>query len=611
VTVPFTTSGGRLLRDGSPFTALGVNYLPAQAGCRMWADWDLAAICADFRRIAASGLNSVRLFLVWRDMTLGPETVCPRAVRRVEQVVAAAADTGLACIVSLFTIWMNGQLLDLPWREGRSPWHDQAMLAAEEDLARQVARALRARRNMLAYDLGDELWNISPAAARTLSRAEVAAWQGRLAAVIRQEHPDALVLQANDASGVFATGPYGSDNSAALDLIGTHGFPTWAPGSIESTMSYKATSLAPFLAQVASAYGTPILDELGSYGTDEPTTAAYLRAASASALGNGAAGIFAWCWQDIASAADPYSERPAERQAGLNRLDGSAKPAMRDYASVARQASALATRRGRPATALYLPRRFRGLGGTYLDTAGSAVATFYAYLLLKRAHIDFNVTTDDLADRALIVCPSLAQVTVADLDCLTTAVEHGATAYISLGDHLHGYPGERLAGAVLTDFALPGRGNSAIRWDDERWSISWRTATGRPTTMRATTATVLGTYTDGSPALVRHRVGDGQVLFCNAPFEQQLDQPGRLTAAGWQRFYLRLAALAGVRPLIDCAEPDLEIIPVGTEAGPAVLAVNHGQHAVETTLVHLGPKEWAIADLAQERQTPMPSSPAR
>jgi hypothetical protein len=592
----FTTSGGRLLRDGSPFAALGVDYLPAQAGCRMWADWDLAAISEDFRRIAASGLNSVRLFLVWRDVTLGPETVCPRAMRHVEQVVAAADDAGLACVISLFTIWMNGQLLDLPWREGRSPWHDQVLLAAEEDLARQVARALRARGNVLAYDLGDELWNISPDAARTLSRAEVAVWQGRLAAAIRDEDPQALVLQANDASGVFGTGPYGSDNSAALDLIGTHGFPTWAPGSIESTLSYKATSLAPFLAQVASAYGTPILDEVGSYGTDEPTAAAYLRAATASALGNGAAGIFAWCWQDLASTADPYWERPAERQAGLNRLDGSAKPAMHEYAKVARLASVLMARRDRPKTALFLPDRFRGHSGSYLDTAGSAVATFYAYLLLKRAHIDFDVTTDDLADRALIVCPSPAQLTLADLERLTTAVERGATAYISLGDHLHGYPGERLAGAVITDFAPPGRGNAAILWEDQRWSISWRTATGRPTTMRATTSTVLGTYPDGSPALVRHPVGDGQVLFCNAPFEQQLDRPGRLTAVGWQRFYLRLAAMAGVGPLVDCADPDREIIPVGTQAGPAVLAVNHGQHAVETTLVRLGPKEWGIAD---------------
>lgn len=80
-------------------------------------------------------------------------------------------------------------------------------------------------------------------------------------------------------------------------------------------------------------------------------------------------------------------------------------------------------------------------------------------------------------------------------------------------------------------------------------------------------------------------------MSCSAPFEQQLDRPGRLTAAGRERFYLRLA---GVRPLVDCADPDPEVISVETEARPAVLTVNHGQHPVEIRLMHLGPKEWAV-----------------
>jgi Beta-galactosidase trimerisation domain len=609
MTVAFTASDGRLLRDGHRFVALGVNYIPARTGMRMWADWDQAAVSADFRRIAAAGLNAVRLFLVWRDFQPEPGAVCPGALRRAQCAVSAAADAGLACVVSLFTIWMNGQLLDLPWRNGRSPWHDPVLLAAEEDLARQVARSLRPCGNVLGYDLGDELWNISPGAAATLTRAEVAGWQGRLAGAIRQEAPGSLVLQANDASGVFGSGPYGCDNSAGLDLIGTHGFPTWAPGSIESTLSYKATSLAPFLARVGAAYGTPIVDELGSYGTDEPTAAAYLRAAAASALGNGASGIFAWCWQDIASADDPYRERPAERQAGLHRLDGSAKPAMRDYAGVASQAASLAAARDRAGTALYLPRRFRGQGNTYLDGSGGAIATFYAFLLLKRAHIDFDVTTDDLAGRSLIICPSLAQATMADIDRLTAAVEQGATAYLSLGDHLHGFPGEPLAGAQIADFQLDAPGKSAMCWDGRDWPVSWDTAAVRPTTMRATTARVLGTYLDGSPALVANRVGRGQVLFCNAPFERQLDEPGRLTSSAWQRFYLGLASVAGVRPAVECAEPDLEVIPARHDGRPAALVVNHGQRPVRTELargtlsarITLGPKDWAVAGFSERR----------
>lgn len=67
----------------------------------------------------------------------------------------------------------------------------------------------------------------------------------------------------------------------------------------------------------------------------------------------------------------------------------------------------------------------------------------------------------------------------------------------------HGYPGERRDHG----FRTPGPGSSAILRDDERWSISWRTATGRPTTMRATTAAVLATYAEGSPALATYAEG--------------------------------------------------------------------------------------------------------
>src|SRR2546421_5495904 len=272
----FTVRDGRLCRDGTPMLALGVNYFPSEAGCRMWVDWDLPAIRDDFARMADAGLNTVRIFLIWRDFEPTEGRIDSRMVDRLAQAVAAAGEAGLGCVISLFTIWMDGQRLDLSWRRGRSPWRDNGLLAREESLARTVAVAVRPFDNVLAIDLGDEIANIDPVEADTLSAAEVAGWYERLAGVLRQEAPGILVLQANDASGVFGSSGFGVDNAAALDLAGTHGFPTWAPGSIESTMSYKATNLTSFLVGFAAAHGVPFVDELGSYGVDEATAAASL-----------------------------------------------------------------------------------------------------------------------------------------------------------------------------------------------------------------------------------------------------------------------------------------------------------------------------------------------
>ncbi|MEU1630941.1 hypothetical protein ABZ746_38000 [Streptomyces sp. NPDC020096] len=599
----FTVSGGRLRRDGAPFVALGVDYHPSAAGCRWWSDWNESAVRDDFRRMAAAGLNSVRFFLFWRDFMPEEQTVDRAVLARLDAAVSAAGEAGLACVPSLLTIWMNGQHLDLPWRAGRSIWRDPAMLAAEDAYVRAVAGTLREHDNVLAYDLGDELWNIDPAHAAALLPAEVAAWQGRLAAAIRDESPDALVLQANDSSAVFGNGPYGCDNQAELDLAGVHGFPPWTPGGIESTLSYKATSLPAFLVSVAAAYRPALLDELGSYGVSAGTAASYLGAAAASALAAGANGLFVWCWQDIASTAEPYHERPAERSAGLHTRDGRAKPTMAAYRRVLDEAAALSIDRPSAPVALFLPRRLRGQGDSYLAAAGSTVPTFHSYLLLKRAHLDFEVVAATAGDAPrsgfdLVICPAPAHLTLDDLDALRTYAEGGATVYLSLGDHLHGLPGADLIGAEITDYHLDARGKHALCWGDSRWPVMWHHDVMTPTSMAVTTGDALAVYPDGTPAMTAHRIGRGRVVFTNLPVESQFRRPGSLTATAWHRFYLQLGELAGVRPGVTCSAPDLEVV----RGRSGTVVINHSDRPITSDIrlaatrhhVSLDPKDWTM-----------------
>jgi hypothetical protein len=580
----FTTAGGRLHRDGAPFVALGVNHHPSAAGCRWWSDWDETAVRADFRRMADAGLNTVRLFLFWRDFMPTEQEVDPEVLARLETTLAAAEEAGLACILSVLTIWMNGQLLDLPWRAGRSVWRDPDLLAAEERYVLSVAGVVRGHGNVLALDLGDELWNIDPADARSLDNAQVRAWYERLAVAARERAPGTLVMQANDATAVFGGSPYGCDNQEPLDLVAVHGFPPWAPGGIESTLSYKGTQLPAFLARVAAAYGPSLIDELGAYGVGPRTTAGFVSAATASALANGANGVLVWCWQDLASTAEPYRERPAERFAGLHTVDGTPKPAMAAYRRIVEHAAELTVERAPAEAALYLPRRLRARGASYLDGDGSAVAAFHAYLLLKRAHLNADVVAGGGVRPAhrLVLCPAPTRLVQDDLDDLRSLAESGATVYLSLGDHLHALPGPDLTGAEITDYRLGDDGKSELRWDDEVWPLRWDPAVMKPTTMAVTSGRVLAAYPDGSPALVEQRIGRGRVLFTNAPVECQFGEPGRLTATGWHTFYRRLAGAAGIRPAVACPEPDLEVVP---RVGGGAVVVNHSGSTVKTRLL--------------------------
>jgi Beta-galactosidase trimerisation domain/Cellulase (glycosyl hydrolase family 5) len=608
--VTFTVHNGRLRRDGQPFVATGVDYHPSTAGCRIWTEWDPDALRSDFTAIAGAGLNTVRFYVFWRDFEPEPGRYEAKMLARLRETVTIARDAGLACVVSLLTIWMNGQRLDLPWRRGRDLWRDGEMLARQSGFVRAAAEALCGLDNVLAFDLGDEIGNVDPAASAALSRPEVEAWHAWLAAAVREGMPGALVTQANDASGVLGPSPFGADNTAALDLVAVHAFPTWAPGSIESTLSYKATSLAGFLTRFAAAYGTPFVDELGSYGVDEATAAAYLRAAAASALANGAAGVAVWCWQDITSVEQPYAERPGERHVGLRRADGTAKPALAELRRLAAVAAELAGERRRARIAVYVPERERTTGSSYLDGDVGTVATFYAYLLLKRAHLDADVVAGDLDGYDLVFCPSVTKVTVTDLGRFRAHLDAGGVLYYSMGDHLHGFPGADLAGVELVDYSLLADGKSAIDWESDRWPLAWGTGPARPATVAARTSVPLAYFTDGTPALVEHRVGAGRMIFCAAPFERHLDRPGRLAVHPWELFYRHIADRAGVAPAVDCADPDVEIVPDRAPHPTRAVVVNHGTGRVRleltwrdatggraaTTPVALGGKDWLIVD---------------
>ena len=58
---------------------LGINYWPARTAMAMWSHFDPEALDADFSRIAAAGLQSVRFFLLWETF---PHWDCEPRMRR-------------------------------------------------------------------------------------------------------------------------------------------------------------------------------------------------------------------------------------------------------------------------------------------------------------------------------------------------------------------------------------------------------------------------------------------------------------------------------------------------------------------------------------------------
>jgi hypothetical protein len=579
----FTVTGA-LRRGGEPFTAIGVNYHPAESGCEPLRRWDPDRRAADFRAMAAHGCNTVRFFVPWREVEPAAGRYDATALERLRQLAQLAADAGLRCIPALLTIFMNGELLDLPWRAGRDLWTDATMRERSRAYVGRVAAALRPVGNVLAYDLGDELVHVAPEAAGQLTRVAAAEWLAELAAAVRAADPGALVMQANESSAVFGAHPFGPDNAAPLDLLGLHGFPLWSAPAIESTASFKATLLPSFLAAFGAVFGRPLTDELGAYAVSPEIAAGYLRAAGHSALAAGSAGVLAWCWQDIASDRPPYDRHPQERLVGLLDGAGRPKPALAELETLSRRAAEWSGLAPAPApVAVLLPELWRPRPSSYLERPGSwPIAAFYAYLLAKRGHLPIEFTAAARPHHRLLICPSVERLTIADNHRLAAFVAGGGAVLCSSGRVLDGLGEVGLFGLRPRDFDLDSAAQSGFDWAGAEYPIDWGAGARLPV-LEAAGADVLASYPNGGVALSRSRHGEGAAFYLNAPFERQLDSPGRLESRPWHRLYEAIAAAAGIVREIDCDSPAVETqVLAGAGVRLAVL-VNHSAAPVSAT----------------------------
>jgi endo-1,4-beta-mannosidase len=353
---------------------VGVNYWPARTAIGWWSEFDRAEVAADFARIAASGLDSVRVFLTWEDFQPAPDQVDGVMLERLVMVADLAGEHGLALVPTLFTGHMSGVNWIPAWALGGSDgddrfrvvsggrvvkaglrnWYaDLPVADAQSLLAAEAAAALAGHTALWAWDLGNENSNcvIPP------SRASARTWLARIASAIRAADNTALVtigLHMEDLEEDRRLGP--RDASDACDFLTMHGYPIYAPWADGPTDD----RLLPFLARVTRwlAEGRELLfSEFGlpTYRRGDPTgeragrrsptllieedaAAAYTARALESLRRAGCLGAMLWCYSDYDPALwerPPLDLAPHERSFGLWRADGSPKPSVAAVAAFA------------------------------------------------------------------------------------------------------------------------------------------------------------------------------------------------------------------------------------------------------------------------------------
>ena len=164
---------------------LGVNYWPSETAMDWLARYDPAIVRRDFTRIAAAGMDTVRIFLRWEDVQPDPTRIDAAALAAVVDTADAANDAAVELIVTLFTGHMSGVNWIPAWATGgnegddrfrvvsggavqprrrvlRNWYADVDITGAQVLLADRVASALSGHPALWAWDLGNEVSVVDP-----------------------------------------------------------------------------------------------------------------------------------------------------------------------------------------------------------------------------------------------------------------------------------------------------------------------------------------------------------------------------------------------------------------------------------------------------------------
>lgn len=569
---------------------VGCNYWASHAGTNMWKDWRPEVVAQDFQRLAEAGVQVLRIFPLWPDFqpltalrTFGggiqqfgfgdealPTDACgragvyPEAMAHFAEYLSLAEEHGLKCIVGLLTGWMSGRLYVPPALESLNVLSDPRAIMWELRFIRYFVGQFRDNPAVIAWDLGNECNCMAE-----VTHEQAYTWSATIANAIRVADPTRPVV-----SGMHSLVPQGvwrmQDQGEVTDLLTTHPYPMFTPHCDQDPINTIRTLLhgtaeSRYYADLGEQ---PVLcQEIGTLGpvnASESIAADFARVGLFSLWAHDCHGMLWWCANEqTALAHPPYDWCACERELGLLRVDGSAKPVLQTMGDFRQFLESL------PFASLPL-RRTEAV--CILTREQDQWATAYSsFILAKQAGFDlqFLYHEQPLPQADLYLLPNVSgmhNIYRRELLEILQRVESGATLYISLND------------ALLPTFsALTGL---EPQTRERRRDFSPITLDGLPgmpllpqggsykVNLRQQGATVLGHEADGNPAFSFITHGAGRIYFLNTPLELTLaTTPGAFyseTALPCWRVYLEIArqvlatrAIHKTDPLLNITEHDL------------------------------------------------------
>lgn len=341
----FSNSVARALAPGLPAAAgaldpmrhrFGVNYTPSHNWWFCWNDWNLDPIRRDLDAIAALGADHMRILLIWPFFQPNPKWVSPTHLERLDQLITAMSERHLDALVTVFTGQLSGWFFLPPFnRLSNGFFTEKVMLDAQELFIRELSRTLAPHRNIIGFDMGNEIntcWSTETATGD--------AWMARTFALMNSAVPGRLHINGVDHQPWFEDTTFSAKALAAQKLPVMHCYPFWT-GSIKygGPMDPPSVKLLAAMATLIRSYaGTqqkPVW--AGEFNTcikelTDDQQAEWLEKAVHAAIEQGVSWFSYWDSHDVDR---KFEFNPLEYTLGLLTNDGKVKPAGRVFKQLA------------------------------------------------------------------------------------------------------------------------------------------------------------------------------------------------------------------------------------------------------------------------------------
>ena len=603
--------------------AVGCNYWASHAGTAMWRDWQAGVVANDLCRLAAEGVQVMRVFPLWSDFqpiqqlrggagnpveirhdeeplpmdALGRAGLSAVAMAHFAEFADLAAKHKITLVVGLVTGWMSGRLFVPPALEGLNVITDPRAIQWQVRFVREFVGAFRGHPAIVAWDLGNECNCMGKA-----DRAAAWSWTATIANTIRAADPSRPIISGMHGLGIQADAVWNIHDQAELtDILTTHPYPCFTPYCDQDPLDTMRPTLHATAESClyADLGGKPCLVEeignLGSMFASDELAARYIETVLFSSWAHDLRGLLWWCGFDqLHLEHAPYDWNTVERELGLLRRDGSAKPAMK---ALGRFREVIANL---PIPAL--PPRVTD--AVCILSAGQDTwqVGYSAFILAKQAGFDLRFTDQEqeLPEAPLYLVPALKGHSFLSRRYwlkLLDRVRAGATLYVSHDDAIIPELAALAGLRVVSRSRRSGPANIAFA---SRVSpdLALQATSAYRLELEVTRAEVLAKEADGNPAFSVAALGKGKVFFLSVPVEADLmSHPGTFhgpTASPFWRVYRFLRQQVRCDRVLEKESPLLAVTEHILAADRRVaVCINHGVDAQRFDLALA--KGWRVA----------------